>query len=297
LNRTGDYISVTIDKVNFQLQEEHDFSWLHDIGEVFCVFDQQDSGNIAFGLEKNNRKVFLKYAGAKPINFSGNPEDAVRRLVQAIPVYERVEHPHLIKLLDHFSVENGYAVMFEWFDGECLHSHWAFGGQAKYTHPDSPFYRFRQLDVAKRLDALDIIFAFHCHVEAKGMVAVDFYDGSILYDFEKNETKICDIDFYRNSPSINDIGKNFWGSTRLKSPEEYELGAPIDSITNVYTMGSIAFWLIGRGMDHSFEKWEANEELHKVALRAVEEEREKRYKTIHEFYEAWKQARRRRYVL
>lgn len=91
------------------------------------------------------------------------------------------------------------------------------------------------------------------------MVAVDFYDGSILYDFHNHQTKICDIDFYRQVPAINDIGEQFWGAARSKSPEEYTLGAPIDARTNVFTMGAIAFGLLGGEMDRSYEKWEAGD--------------------------------------
>ncbi|WP_307066894.1 serine/threonine protein kinase [Alkalibacillus filiformis] len=279
---------MTLDKVDFQLQEEQNFDWLKQYGAVFCVFDQQDSGNISFGVEKDERKFFVKYAGSKPIDFTGNPEDAIERLKKAVPVYQSLEHQHLIKLLDHFSTEIGYALVFEWFEGECLHSHWSFGGIAKYTNPNSPFYRFKKLEVEKRLKALDAIFSFHTYVESQRYVAVDFYDGSILYDFKSNETKICDIDFYRHSPSINDFGEDFWGSNRSKSPEEYGLGAPIDSITNVFNLGAIAFGLLGGERDRSFSKWDANQGLYEVAIKAVEEDRNKRYSTVKEFYDAWK---------
>ncbi|MDQ0350563.1 serine/threonine-protein kinase [Alkalibacillus filiformis] len=281
-------ITMTLDKVDFQLQEEQNFDWLKQYGAVFCVFDQQDSGNISFGVEKDERKFFVKYAGSKPIDFTGNPEDAIERLKKAVPVYQSLEHQHLIKLLDHFSTEIGYALVFEWFEGECLHSHWSFGGIAKYTNPNSPFYRFKKLEVEKRLKALDAIFSFHTYVESQRYVAVDFYDGSILYDFKSNETKICDIDFYRHSPSINDFGEDFWGSNRSKSPEEYGLGAPIDSITNVFNLGAIAFGLLGGERDRSFSKWDANQGLYEVAIKAVEEDRNKRYSTVKEFYDAWK---------
>ena len=196
----------------------------------------------------------MKFAGAKPEDFSGDPTDAIDRLIKAISVYKKLEHPFLRKLVDHFAIENGYAAVFEWFEGECLHSHWSFGGQAKYTNPKSPYYRFRNLEIEKRLEALDKIFSFHAFVESQGFVAVDFYDGSILYNFLDDETRICDIDFYRKSPSVNDLGEDFWGSDRSKSPEEYELGAPIDSITNVFNMGAIAFGLLGGERDHSLLK-------------------------------------------
>lgn len=32
---------------------------------------------------------------------------------------------------------------------------------------------------------------------------------------------ICDIDFFRKSPAVNDMGR-MWGSARFMSPEEYE---------------------------------------------------------------------------
>ncbi|MCM3441397.1 serine/threonine-protein kinase [Metabacillus halosaccharovorans] len=283
-------ITLSLNKVDFQLQEEHNFDWLKQLGHVFCVFDQQDSGNISFGVEKDGQKYFVKYAGAKPIDFSGNPQDAIERLKKAVPVYQSLEHPHLIKLIDFFSTDNGFAVVFQWFEGECLHSHWSYGGVAKYTNHKSPFYRFKKLELEKRLKALDTIFSFHTYVESKNYVAVDFYDGSILYDFKNGETKICDIDFYRKAPSINDIGKNFWGSNRSKSPEEYDLGSPIDSITNVFNLGAIAFGLLGGEMDRSFSKWDANQALYEVALRSVKEDRNKRYSTVRDFYYAWEDA-------
>ena len=64
--------SVTLNKngISFQLQGVHNFDWLDKLGNVFCVFDKQDSGNISFGVEKDERKIFVKYAGALPVNFS-----------------------------------------------------------------------------------------------------------------------------------------------------------------------------------------------------------------------------------
>ncbi|MCP3029012.1 hypothetical protein [Halobacillus sp. A5] len=90
MEQQSNLITMTIDKVNFQLQEEHNFEWLKQLGKVFCVFDQQDSGNISFGVEKDERKYFVKYAGSMPIDFSGNPEDAIERLKEAVPVEDSV---------------------------------------------------------------------------------------------------------------------------------------------------------------------------------------------------------------
>ncbi|GIQ65093.1 serine/threonine protein kinase [Paenibacillus cisolokensis] len=282
--------TITIDNVMFQLQEAYSFDWLKSLGRVFTVFDRQDSGNIGFGVEKAGRKYFVKFAGCKPIDFEGDPQEAIDRLKQAIPLYHELSHPALIRLVSHFPVETGYAAVFEWFDGECLHAHWSFPPPAKYEHPDSPFYRYKRLPIEKRLTSLDAIFSFHVHVESKGYVAVDFYDGSILYDFSNYATRICDIDFYRKAPSVNDMG-DFWGSKRFKSPEEFTYGAPIDARTNVFTMGAIAFGMLGGELDRSFSKWEAGQALYDVAMRAVRPDRPLRYASVAEFKAAWDAAR------
>ncbi|WP_394218769.1 serine/threonine protein kinase [Halobacillus trueperi] len=282
-----------MDDVSFSLREDHDFGWLEEMGRVFCVFDEQDSGNISFGVENEQGKFFVKYAGARPMDFTGDPDDAVERLKTAIPVYEQLDHPSLIKLMDHFALRDGYAAVFDWAEGECLHSHWSHGGPAKYTDPTSPYYRFRKLDVTKRLEALETIFSFHAFVEERGFVAVDFYDGSILYDFNHDVMTICDIDFFRKSPTVNDIGEEFWGADRSKSPEEYDLGAVIDEQTHVYTMGAIAFGLLGGETDHSFSRWEAGEGLYGVVKKAVNQNRSERYENVRAFMKAWDEVKER----
>ena len=42
-----------IDGVSFTLKEAHNFDWLHKLGQVFTVFDKQDSGNLSFGIVKD----------------------------------------------------------------------------------------------------------------------------------------------------------------------------------------------------------------------------------------------------
>ncbi|MEC0213686.1 serine/threonine protein kinase [Paenibacillus ehimensis] len=287
---TNHSVTVSLDGISFQLKEPHPFDWLRELGRVFCVFDRQDSGNLSFGVQQGGRKKFVKYAGAPTVAFTGTPQEAVTRLKQALPLYEALHHPQLIRLEEHFEANNGYAAVFDWFDGECLHPHWSFPPPQKYTHPDSPFFRFRQLPVIDRLRSLDDIFSFHVHVEASGYVAIDFYDGSILYDFKKGLTKICDIDLYRRKPFINTMGR-LWGSSRFMSPEEFELGADIDARTNVFNMGAIAFGLLGGERDRSYSKWEAGKKLYEAALQAVQPDRNERFASVAEFYAAWNSAR------
>ncbi|MDA2311572.1 MULTISPECIES: serine/threonine protein kinase [Bacillus cereus group] len=279
-------VEIQLNQVIFQLKEHHNFDWLLKLGNVFAVFDQQDSGNLSFGVERDGHKKFIKYAGARTIAYEGTMKDAIERLKSSVSLYEELMHDSLIKLIDHFPVQSGYVLIFDWFDGECLHSHWSFPPPDKYKNPNSPFYKFKHLPVIKRIQSLNSIFSFHTYVEKKNYVAIDFYDGSILYDFHTNETKICDIDLYSKKPFVNKMGR-LWGSSRFMSPEEFELNAIIDSRTNVFNMGAMAFAILGGGKERSFTEWEASRNLYEIAYRAVNENRTERYASVKEFYEEW----------
>jgi len=280
-------IDISIGRISFKLQEMHNFGFLLKIGNPFIVFDQQDSGNLCFGIETNGQKLFVKYAGSKTIDFKGNTLDAINRLKSAIQTYIDLNHQVLIEYKDSFETPNGFAAIFEWFDGENMHPHWIYPEPAKYENQNSPFYKFKRLPLRTRLDALDKIYSFHWHIEQKGYQAVDFYDGSLLFNFERNELKICDIDFYVKKPYVNSM---CWGSKRFNAPEDFVKGMTLDARTNVYNMGATAFNLIGGELDRSFAKWEGTEVLFKVAQIATAADRKDRFVSVAEFYEEWKKA-------
>ena len=73
------------------------------------------------------------------------------------------------------------------------------------------------------------------------------------------------------------------------SPEEFERGAAIDGITNVYTVGAFAFALFGR-YERDFEKWSLSKALYEVALRAVSADRGERQRSIKQFIKEWETA-------
>ncbi|MCP1135118.1 serine/threonine protein kinase [Paenibacillus polysaccharolyticus] len=286
-----DRVVHEIDGVSFMLKEKHAFDWLTPLGTVFCVFDQQDSGNISFGLvQEDGQKQFVKYAGARTVqaNDMADPEEAIRHLQSSVLIYEDLAHDSLIRLIDHFVTDNGYACVFDWVEGECLHSHWSFPPPAKYEDPRSPYVQFRQLPVQRRIQAMERILDFHIEAERKGYVAVDFYDGSLIYDFAAEEIHICDIDLYRAGAFTNTMGR-MWGSSRFMSPEEFELGASIDAVTNVFNMGAMAFALLGGELDRSQERWDAGEALYEVALRAVNPDRFQRFTSVADLGLAWKE--------
>ncbi len=267
-------ITKTIDGITFALREEFDFSFLSQYGNVFAVFDRQDSGYICFGVQNDQGKLFIKVAGAVTLLSQISTATAIARLQATVSVYEDLRHPTLIGIIEHKEIQGGYVTVFEWFAGECM------GRQY-----DS-FEKFMALPLEKKFDMYDNIVHFHIHVNERGYIAVDFYDGCIMYDFASGETRICDIEFYANRPVMNTMGQ-MWGSSRYMSPEEYELGEEIDERSNVFLMGATAFQLFGGGKERNIDAWQAGEQLFQIALKAVSVRKEDRYQSISEYFEAW----------
>jgi serine/threonine protein kinase len=292
---------ITLDKVEFQLKEYRDFRWVHKFGEVFCVFDQTGSGCIGLGVENGDKRYFVKIAGVNPLEAELNPEESVRTLKEAVKLYEILRHPNLINMLEHFSMGDMYVVVFDWAKGECLFDHWNFDFYAENPQIKSPSTKYRELPVKKRLDSVNVLFSFLNLVAEKNYVGVDFYDGSVMYDFDTDTTTICDIDFFREKPAINDMGEDYWGSKRLKAPEEYILNEIIDERTNVFTLGAMIFHIFGNFTEEeikmryknscflpcSIGQWELSEEAYEILRKAVAPKPEERYQTVKEFQERW----------
>lgn len=263
-----------IGQVRFELKADFDFSFLAEYGEPFVVFDQQDSGNLCFGVHGENGRFFLKLAGAETARSNTSPDKAIERLRACIAVYRDLRHPLLMNLEEHREVPRGYLHVYRWFDGECMGKQ--YGSRE----------RLLALPPAEKLAIYRDILEFHRHVNERGYIALDFYDGCIMYDFETRETRLCDIECYRKKPVINDMGR-MWGSTRFMSPEEFELGAEIDERSNVYLMGATAFNVFGGELDRSLGKWELSERLHGVASKAVNREKDSRHQSIREYIHSW----------
>lgn len=263
-----------IDGIKFKITEPYDFSFLKEYGKVFRVFDDQDSGNICFGTEKGNEKYFIKFAGAKTAEYSGRTSDAISRLKATVPIYENLRHENLIEYIKSKETDNGFAMIFKWADGECM-------GR---MYPES-HRKFMSLSNEIKLKVFDDISGFMKYIAEQRFTAIDFYDGSIMYDFDEQKTVICDIDFFRKSPTVNDMGR-MWGSSVFMSPEEFELGAALDETTNVYTLGAMAFALFGNYKRDS-ESWSLSKKLFEIAAKATSDNRNERQKTIAEFINDW----------
>jgi len=272
------YVQWT-DGVPYKLKEPFDFSFLSKYGKMFKVFDDQDSGNICFGMMDGKEKRFVKFAGAPTERGNVTPSEAIERMKSTIQIYKDLSHPILTNLLYADEIGGGIACVFEWLDAECM------GRQ----YPQSR-EQFMQISPNAKLKIFDDILSFHAHVVKQGYAAIDFYDGCIMYDFNKGKTAICDIELYEKAPATNNMGR-MYGSSCFMSPEEFQFGAIIDEITNVYTMGATAFELFGDNCDRSFEKWTMSKALYNVTKQAVSDERSHRQQSVEQFITEWRAAK------
>ena len=108
---------------------------LQAYGRVFQVFAQNDSGNISFGVSQGERRFFLKVAGAPTAYSCLSPAQAVENLRTALPLYQRLAHPSLIRLVEHFPQGELYVAVFQWAEGDCLFDHWNPLGSASAGCP------------------------------------------------------------------------------------------------------------------------------------------------------------------
>lgn len=264
------------DGIAYRLKSEFDFSFLSKYGKVFKVFDDQDSGNICFGTEKDGKRYFIKFAGAPTFRYNGKTKDAVMRLKNTVHIYAELKHKNLIELVCAEETEKGFLMVFTWAEGECM------GRQYLASHR-----KIMELPSEEKLKIFTDILDFFEYIARENYLAVDFYDGSIMYDIATRKTTVCDIDFFRKSPSVNDMGR-MWGSSRFQAPEEFVLGAALDELTNVYTLGAVAFALFGN-YSRRDEDWTLSKNLFDIAAKATNADRNLRQNSIKQFVAEWKE--------
>ncbi|WP_454853706.1 hypothetical protein [Promicromonospora soli] len=270
-------ILTDLDGLPVRLRAPHDLSFTARWGRVFAVLDQQDSGNLCLGVEGPAGRVFVKYAGAPTVRYDGAIESAVVNLRRSAEVYRELAHPTLVTLREAVDVGAGHALVFDWTDATPL------GRQYERSHV------VRSLSLPARADAVQQILDFHVHAAARGWVAIDLYDGSVMVDADSGRVVLCDLDFYAQAPVVNRMGR-MWGSTRFMSPEEYRLGAPIDEVTNVFTLGALAHTFLGDDATKSRSAWVASDAQFDVAARAMRAERGGRWPSVVALAEAWRSA-------
>ena len=252
--------------------------YLASCGDVFVTITGHDSRNTSYGVAIARDRWFVKHAAA-------GDADALGELESSIRFHGAVRHEAIVPLVAVIHASDGLAIVHPWRTGDVLNDPFAPGALPP-TDPTSAFARFRALPVPELLAAIGIVFEAHVAVARAGFVAVDFYDGAIMYDFAARAIHLVDLDGYR-PPYTLDRERQF-GSSRFMAPEEWQRGATIDERTMVYTLGRTAFVFLGgeRG-DPSPGCWRADTRRHAVACRATAALPADRFATVAELHRSW----------
>nr|AGZ94034.1 serine/threonine protein kinase [Streptomyces sp. MMG1612] len=260
-----------LDAVSVDLLEPY----LTDVGEIFRAFREQDSGCVSYGVEVAGERWFVK---------GSTTPAAAESLRRAVHVHSVTQHPAIIPLRHHFAVRDGLALVHPWVDGQVLYQPTArrHGGR---DAPDSPMARFRSLPVEEILRAVDAVLDAHVAVERAGLVAVDFYDGCLLYDFDGRRMRLCDLDEYRPGP-FTLTADRLPGSRRFMSPEEFTRGAVIGTRTTVHTLGRALRLLLDAGDEERC--WRGDSAQLAVIERATSADPALRHPTVEALTRHWR---------
>ena len=252
-------------------------AFLRQVREVFVVFRGHDSNNTSAGVLAEGRRWFVKWA---------TEPEAVGHLRSAVRFHAAVRHPAIAALRNWFTIPSGLALVHEWVPGEVLNDPRAPGGLPRHDSR-SAFSRFRRLAVVQILAAFSTVLDAHLAAARHGFVAVDFYDGCLIYDFRRQILSLCDLDSYRPGPYILDRDRQY-GSTHFMAPEEFRRGAVIDERSTVFTLGRAALMLLsGPHGERDPGLWRAGDRAYQVAKMATEPDPAQRYQTVAAMTAAW----------
>ncbi|WP_196279456.1 serine/threonine protein kinase [Catellatospora vulcania] len=251
--------------------------WLDALGTRFAAFAQQGSGCVSYGVATPAGRRFVK-------TFRRESEGLLRR---ALTVHAAVAHEAIAAPLAVYHLRSGeHALVYPWLDGGVLYPADPRGAAVR-TDPDGAMARFRALPTARVEAALDAVLDAHVAVAAAGFVAVDFYDGCLLYDFAASRMHVVDVDEYRPGPFTLDADR-LPGSTRFMAPEEFRRGAVIDERTTVFNLGRMLRLLLDGGDVEA--AWRGTERQLAVITRGTDPHPGHRHATVGELATAWRAA-------
>ena len=253
--------------------ESPPLEYLATCGSVFAVFDAQtqDSGNVSYGVEVDRTRFFVKTAGSIA---DGSPHfshaERVAALRNAARISASVYHRSLPVLRNVIETEAGPMLVYDWVVGDLVRN---------------ALTRVRGLPSTLIQSLVAEICNPHVSLVDGGWIACDFYDGAMIYNFDRNVAYAIDLDSYHHGAFTNTVGRMF-GSTRFMAPEEFEFGAPIDERTTVFTLGRTAAVLLSDG---SLRRgpFRGSEGQYEAMLHACETHPDNRFQTVVELFSAW----------
>ena len=93
--------------------------------------------------------------------------------------------------------------------------------------------------------------------------------------FRQTQLRFVIFDFFQMAPVINDKGLEWFGTKRLKAPEEYIKGSAIDEQTNIFTLGALIFECFGYFSDEEIARRYKNNQISSMFIFCLAIKREK----------------------
>ncbi len=236
--------------------------WVRRLGEVFAVFDTQDSGCVSYGVRVGDERLFVK---------TPTTPAAVLSLRSAVRFHAAVRHPAINPVLHVVPFGIGPVLVMPWLDAALLRGP---GGWS----------RFRTLPVPSVEAAVESLLSAHRAVAAAGFVEVDLYAGSMMYDFGRQALTLIDLDDYRPGPFTTGEDR-LPGSTRFMAPEQWGGGTRIDERTTVFVLGRAIRLMLDARDDES--AWRGTDEQLSVVHRATSPAPGDRYPSVAALQDAW----------
>lgn len=261
--------------ISVELKAPHEFAWLSDFGQVFCSFDHLISGNLCFGVQNRNEKLFIKYAGAQTLMYAGQARHAVDRLKRSAELYTQLKHPALNPLQGWFEQKHGFGLVFPWFEGYAL--------APMEVHHQS----LLQLPLASRLAMFDRLMDLIVQASRQDVLAAGLALQHILIDFTKQAVLLSSLSEFARLPFSTPYPK-LPGSPWFTPPEGYQVGQALDDTCNVYVLGALAFVFFSLPNQRVFTAWQAGRQLYDLATWALQEDREDRIQEAAQFQRQWR---------
>jgi hypothetical protein len=253
--------------------------FLPSVGRVVRRFgDRLDSRTTVVGIETDSGRFVVKH---------GTDEESVGWLESAIRFHTAVSHLSIPTVVHVIANPDGLAIVEPWASGQVLVDKFDPSVRDR-DDPRSTYQRFLRLPVLEVVDAVRQLFNAHVAVTSAGFVAVDLYDGCLLYDFDRCDLSLIDLDVYCPGPFILNRDCQF-GSSAFMAPEEWQRGATIDERTTVFTLGRLALVLLGcdRNGRADRARFRAPDRLFDIAVRACATEPADRIPSVAELCRLW----------
>jgi len=166
-------------------------------------------------------------------------------------------HSCIVPITQVVEVQDGQLFLYRLVDGDNLG-----GSDVRARFMRLPVTR-RAMAVVSTIEALAAI----CNL---GFAVVDWYEGNMIFDFERDRLWLFDWELCRPGRSFVLEMESNYGSSRLMAPEEFVRGSVIDEQTLVFNLGRFALLYL--------PEWA--EPLAAVLAKATYPARAGRYRTV-----------------